>query len=150
MGARGAIENLMTRYTELLDEGDFDALGAMFTHGEVVIEGGPHSGLHARGAVDAAELWRSIVQLDAHGRTGTRHLTGNVFIEVDKERGTAVGRCYFCVLQQTATLSLQAVAAGGYHDTYRNIDGTWWFHTRRIVCDQTGDLTQHMEGSRPS
>lgn len=149
MGARGHIENLMTRYTELLDEGDFDGLGALFAHGEVTIVGGPHDGLRAAGAVDAAGMWRSIVQLDEAGCTGTRHFIGNVFVEADEAGGTAIGRCYFCVLQQTASLSLQPVAAGAYHDTYRTVDGAWVFATRRIICDQTGNLTQHMEGSRP-
>jgi hypothetical protein len=36
------------------------------------------------------------------------------------------------------------VACGGYHDRYEVIDARWRFRARRIVCDQVGDLSQHM------
>ena len=61
MGERGAIENAMVLYTEALDGGAFEALGELFEHGSVTIEGGPHSGRHANGAQEVAELYRSIV-----------------------------------------------------------------------------------------
>jgi len=82
--ARGAIENVMVLYTEALDEGAFDSLGELFADGSVTIEGGPHSGRYASGAVDVAGLYRSIVALDPQGGvTGTRHFISNIFVEVD-------------------------------------------------------------------
>jgi hypothetical protein len=144
MSERGAIENLMALYTEALDSGDFAALGDLFEHGSVTIEGGPHSGRQAAGNASVAELYRSIVALDDHGLTGTRHFITNIFIEIDKAAQNAIGRSYFAVTQQTAALPLQLVACGGYHDRYEVIDGRWRFRARRIVCDQVGDLSQHM------
>ena len=71
MGDRGAIENLMVLYTEALDGGAFERLGELFEHGDVTIEGGPHSGRQARGAITVADLYRSIVALDPEfGLTG--------------------------------------------------------------------------------
>jgi hypothetical protein len=144
MSERGAIENLMALYTEALDEGDFPALGDLFEHGSVTIEGGPHSGRQAAGNASVADLYRSIVALDENGLTGTRHFITNIFVEIDKAGRNAIGRSYFAVTQQTNALPLQLVACGGYHDRYEVIEGKWHFRARRIVCDQVGDLSQHM------
>ena len=145
MGDRGAIENVMVLYTEALDAGVFEALGELFEHGSVTIEGGPHDGRQASGAHDVADLYRSIVALDPEqGVTGTRHFITNIFIEIDEGRHNAIGRSYFAVTQQTRALPLQVVACGGYHDRYELIEARWRFRARRIVCDQVGDLSQHM------
>jgi hypothetical protein len=145
MTGRGAIENIMVLYTEALDGGSFETLGELFEHGSVTIEGGPHSGRHASGAQDVADLYRSIVALDPEsGLTGTRHFITNIFIEVDEAGRNAIARSYFAVTQQTAALPLQLVACGGYHDRFEVVDARWHFRARRIVCDQVGDLSQHM------
>ena len=145
MTGRGAIENIMVLYTEALDSGAFETLGELFEYGSVTIEGGPHSGRHASGAHDVADLYRSIVALDPEfGVTGTRHFITNIFIEIDEAGRNAIARSYFAVTQQTAALPLQLVACGGYHDRYEVIDARWRFRARRIVCDQVGDLSQHM------
>ncbi|MEO5839740.1 MAG: nuclear transport factor 2 family protein [Acidimicrobiales bacterium] len=145
MNARGIIENVMVLYTEALDGGAFEALGDLFEHGSVTIEGGPHSGRHASGARDVADLYRSIVALDPEFRvTGTRHFISNIFVEIDEAGRTAIARSYFAVTQQTTALPLQLVACGGYHDRYEVADAQWRFRERRIVCDQVGNLSQHM------
>ena len=145
VAGRGAIENVMVLYTEALDGGAFEALGELFEHGSVTIEGGPHSGRHATGAQDVADLYRSIVALDPEfGVTGTRHFITNTFIEIDEAGRNAIARSYFAVTQQTTALPLQLVACGGYHDRYEVIDARWRYRARRIVCDQVGDLSQHM------
>jgi hypothetical protein len=145
MNERGAIENAMVLYTEFLDGAAFDALGALFEHGSVTIEGGPHSGRHGEGADEVAELYRSIVALDPDlGVTGTRHFITNIFIEIDGTGHSAMARSYFAVTQQTAALPLQLVACGGYHDRFEAIDAQWRFRARRNVCDQVGNLSQHM------
>jgi hypothetical protein len=145
MTGRGAIENVMVLYTEALDSGAFETLGELFEYGSVTIEGGPHSGRHASGANDVADLYRSIVALDPEfGVTGTRHFITNIFIEIDEAGRNAIARSYFAVTQQTTALPLQLVACGGYHDRYEVIDARWRFRARRIVCDQVGDLSQHM------
>jgi len=145
MDQRGAIENLMVLYTEALDGGAFEALGELFEHGSVTIEGGPHSGREARGATAVADLYRSIVALDPEfGSTGTRHFISNIFVDIGDSAQEAIGRSYFAVTQQTTALPLQLVACGGYHDRFERVGGRWRFGARRIVCDQVGDLTQHM------
>ncbi|HUP72222.1 MAG TPA: nuclear transport factor 2 family protein [Acidimicrobiales bacterium] len=145
MSERGAIENAMVLYTEALDGGAFETLGELFEHGSVTIEGGPHSGRQASGAHEVADLYRSIVALDPDlGLTGTRHFITNIFIEIDGAGRNAIARSYFAVTQQTAALPLQLVACGGYHDRFEVIAAQWRFRARRIVCDQVGNLSQHM------
>lgn len=139
---RGEIENLMALYTEALDGARFADLGVLFAHATVTIEGGPQHGSSAEGETAVAGLYASIVAVDADGQANTRHFITNVFVTVDAD--AAVGRSYFAVTQQTADLPLQIVACGAYHDSYQLAHGQWRFATRHIVCDQVGNLTQHM------
>ena len=145
MSDRGAIENLMVLYTEALDGGAFEPLGELFEHGSVTIEGGPHSGRQAAARTAVAELYRSIVALDPDlGVTGTRHFITNIFIEIDDAGRNAIGRSYFAVTQQTTALPLQLVACGGLSRSLRSDRRHVALRARRIVCDQVGDLSQHM------
>ncbi len=144
MDDRGAIENLMARYAEALDGARFDELGRIFAGGSVHITGGPQDGSEAAGEGPVADLYRSIVAVDGSGSPGTRHFLTNFDIEIDDAAGTATGRSYFAVTQATRTLPLQIVACGAYHDTYKRSDGTWAFERRHIVCDQVGELAEHM------
>jgi 3-phenylpropionate/cinnamic acid dioxygenase small subunit len=144
MTSQDEIANLMARYAEALDGARFDELGALFRRGEVSIEGGPHSGRSAAGAEAVASLYRDIVVVDeATGRTGTRHFISNFLIESD-ELQSASARSYFAVTQQTVTLPLQIVACGAYQDTFARHEDAWIFRSRRIICDQAGELGEHM------
>lgn len=143
---RGEIENLMVLYTEALDGARFAELGELFARGSVTIHGGPHSGLSAVGRRQVESLYESIVALDANGATGTRHFISNIYVAIDGDR--ARGRSYWAVTQQTAALALQLVACGAYHDEFTKDSDRWWFADRLIICDQVGDLSQHMLPSR--
>jgi hypothetical protein len=144
MDDRGAIANLMASYAEALDTARFEDLGRIFAHGAVAITGGPQDGSVAEGETDVAALYRSIVALDENGRPGTRHFITNFVIEVAESDDSAVGRSYFAVKQQTVTLPLQIVACGAYRDNFARIDGVWAFERRHILCDQVGELKEHM------
>ena len=56
----------------------------------------------------------------------------------------ASARSYYTVFQQVHDLPLQSIIAGRYHDTFQCIDGRWWFDTRIILVDLTGDLGRHL------
>lgn len=132
----------MALYTEALDEARFADLGDLFATGTVTIEGGPHSGRVAHGRSEVSALYESIVAVDPEGRTGTRHFITNIYVKADGDEARA--RSYFAVTQQTPTLPLQIVACGAYHDLYRKHRGEWAFVDRLIVCDQVGNLEEHM------
>ena len=63
---------------------------------------------------------------------------------VDDEAGTATARTSYAVSQATDELPLQLIITGHYEDTFHRLGGTWWFDTRVMVIDQTGDLSHHL------
>jgi len=38
-------------------------------------------------------------------------------------------------------LSLQAIAVGRYHDTFKRVDGHWEFSVRELIITLAGDLS---------
>jgi len=140
--ARGQIENLLYRYAELIDEGRFDALGELFAHAELL---DPAGAVMARGACEATRNFERSARL--HPETGTprtKHVTTNLLVEVDEAAGTASCRSNYVVFQQTATLPLQPIITGHYHDRFEREGGRWRFASRRYFVDQVGDLSQHL------
>jgi hypothetical protein len=79
-----------------------------------------------------------------NGTPHTKHVTTNAIIEVDEGADAASARSYYTVMQQTKALPLQPIIAGRYHDTFKRIDGAWWFDTRIMFVDLMGDLSQHL------
>ncbi len=78
---------------------------------------------------------------DEDGTPKTRHVTTNIFIEVDEQAGTAVGRAYFTVFQCLPDFPLQAIAAGRYRDRFERRSGRWRFIGRRVLTDFFGDVS---------
>lgn len=133
-----AIRNLLGTYCEVMDAGDWQALGALLAHAELQDE---HGRVIARGATAVADLWSRMVRR-YDGSPRTRHLVTGPVIEVDGE--TAVCRSSFAVLQQVMGGPLQLVAAGRYRDTFATTDGRWHFTSRQFFLDQEGDMSRHM------
>lgn len=135
------IRNLLGRYTECMDLGDFDGLASLFTEAVMTDFEGREigRGFDAIKAnyVDGTQLY--------DGRPGTKHVTTNVQIEVDEDAGTAVAKSAYVVFQATPKLALQPIITGRYHDDFaRGADGTWHFSVRRFAVDTVGDLSQHL------
>lgn len=135
-----AIENLIARYAELVDDGDFAGLGALLA--DAVFVGG---GEPVRGSAAIEEMFRETVVVHDDGTPRTQHVTTNVVVEVDEHAGTAVARSYVTVLQALPELPLQTIAAGRYHDRFaRGEDGRWRFAERRVRITLVGDLSRHI------
>ncbi|MEU1282683.1 nuclear transport factor 2 family protein [Kitasatospora sp. NPDC005856] len=135
-----AIENLIARYAELVDDGDFAGLGALLADAVFVGSGAP-----VRGAAAIEAMFRETLLVYADGTPRTQHVTSNVAVEVDEPAGTAVARSYVTVLQALPELPLQAVAAGRYHDRFaRGEDGRWRFVERRVRITLAGDVSRHL------
>ena len=143
------VEHLLHRYAEAIDAGDFTAVGELFRHGRIAGGGADQeqgSTTLAEGAAAVAAFYRSLVRLYDDGTPRTRHVITNAVVEVDSEAGTATSRSSYTVFQATDTLPLQAIITGRYRDTFRLVDGTWWFESRTMYADLTGDLSQHLQG----
>jgi len=139
------IENLLYTYAERIDAGDLDGVAELFTHGRIHGQenGPPETVFEGRDAVRA--LYEMATRIyDDTGTPKTKHLTTNARIEVDDETGTATARTNYAVTQATDDLPLQVIITGHYRDTFQRIAGRWWFDTRVMFIDQTGDLSHHL------
>ncbi len=145
MDSSREIENLLYTYADRIDRGDFDSVAELFTHGRIegVEGGGPETVFEGRDRVRA--LYGMTTRIHAEtGTPRTKHLCTNAIIEVDEEAGTATAQSNYLVCQATPELPLQVVVTGRYRDRFRRIDGRWWFDTRTMYVDQSGDLSHHL------
>jgi 3-phenylpropionate/cinnamic acid dioxygenase small subunit len=135
-----AITNLLYRYAELIDAGDFAGVSDLFAHADVKVGG---EVLH--GAEPMLALWTAHTKLHADGTPRTKHVVTNPIVEIAEDRRTASARSYYTVLQATGIVPLQVIAAGRYHDTFEKVDGRWRFATRDYsLLDLLGDVRDHL------
>jgi 3-phenylpropionate/cinnamic acid dioxygenase small subunit len=136
------IANLLYRYAELMDAGKLEATAELFRHARIKSGAGGEL-LDSAGML---ERWRQMVKIHPCGTPRTKHVVTNPIIEVDETAGTASCRSYYTVLQATAVLPLQVIAAGRYHDEFERADGKWRFSYRDYTLfDLQGDLSDHLK-----
>jgi 3-phenylpropionate/cinnamic acid dioxygenase small subunit len=139
------IQDLLHTYAERIDAGDFDGVADLFEHGRIHgREGGP-PGTVFEGRDQVRALYEMTTRLHEDGTPRTRHVTTNSIIEADDEGGTARARSSYTVFQATPELPLQPIICGRYGDTFHVVDGAWWFDTRTMYVDLTGDLSHHLK-----
>ena len=130
-----AVTELLYRYAELIDSGDFDGVGELLGRGTF---------MGVAGGASIAKLFATTTRrFPEHGNTPrTRHLVQNPIVEVDGD--TATARSTFCVIQQTDVVALQPIVVGRYSDTFaRNADG-WYFTERTVEIQMVGDVSDHL------
>jgi 3-phenylpropionate/cinnamic acid dioxygenase small subunit len=138
--AHEAVRNLLGRYCELMDAGDWEGLADLLADAVLTDDRGREA---ARGRTGVLRMYGDGT-ITYDGSPRTRHLTTNPVIEVDEGAGTATARSSFVVFQATDALSLQPIAAGRYRDRFARRDGEWVFTERSFALDQVGDLSQHL------
>ncbi|MFJ9537611.1 nuclear transport factor 2 family protein [Streptomyces sp. NPDC101225] len=134
-----AVTNLIARYAELVDTGDFAGVGALFADAVFIGSGAPLEGGEA-----VERMLRNTVILYEDGTPRTHHVTTNVTVEVDGAAGTAAARSYVTIFQAVPGLPLQSIAAGRYTDRFVRRDGRWRFAERRVGIHLAGDLSHHL------
>jgi 3-phenylpropionate/cinnamic acid dioxygenase small subunit len=137
--AHEEIRNLLGRYCELMDAGDFEGVAELLAHATLRDE---HGNEVAAGHDGVLALYGATIL--HHGSPRTRHLTTNTILEVDDAADTATARSAFVVLQATDALALQPIIAGRYRDRFERVDGAWRFAERAFAVDLVGDLSQHL------
>jgi len=139
-----AICNLLYRYAELIDDGDFEGVASLFANARIVTSAGVIEGYDGVLAMYTNSTRRHANQLapQAKGRPLTQHVISNPIVEVDGI--TATARSRFTVLQQTPDLPLQVIIAGRYRDRFDCVYGQWRFTEREIQTELYGDLSQHL------
>jgi hypothetical protein len=139
--ARGSIENLLYRYAELIDAGDYEGIGELFAHGRIADEGGTPM---ATGAEAVTKLYYTTTRKYDDGTPKTQHILTNPLVEFGADGTTATCRSRFTVLQQTDLLPLQPIISGAYVDSFESVDGTWRYTEKRMCMRLFGDLSQHL------
>ena len=135
------IQNLLHRYSDAVDRGDFDAVGALFRHADVYFPGDEEPAVKA-GTGDFGKHLHEWTRIDpATGNPGTRHLCTNPIIDFD-DPNHARCQTYFVVFQAAEGLPLQPIITGSYHDRFEKVDGEWRYtcllYTSPSPRDQRG------------
>ncbi len=131
---------MIAAYAERLDAGDLDGVAALFEHGSFRSARG---GAPLVGAAAVRRMYDPVI-LYEDGTPRTKHVLGNIEVDVDERAGTATARCTFTVFQGAPGTALQAVLAGRYHDRFERRDGAWHFVERTVHPDLMGELSRHM------
>ncbi|MEU8994718.1 nuclear transport factor 2 family protein [Streptomyces caniferus] len=134
-----AVANLVARYAELVDDGDFAGLGVLLADATFTGSGAP-----VRGREAIEKMFRDTLIVYSDGTPRTHHVTSNLAIEVDEQAGTAVSRSYVTVMQALPELPLQPIAGGRYHDRFERRNGRWCFPERRVRINLVGDVSHHL------
>lgn len=138
---RLAITDLLYRYAELIDAGDFDGVGRLFSRGAL---GAPGSS-KITGAAAIAKLFAATTRRYPEGAPRTRHLVLNAVVEITSgEARTATSRSTFCVVQATGSGQLAPIVVGRYHDTFALDDDGWYFASRDMDVELVGDVSAHL------
>ncbi len=135
---RAAITELIYRYAELIDAGDFDGVGGLLDRASF---GGPRTPAVA-GARTIAGLFAMTTKRFECGTPKTRHLVLNPIVEIDGAIATA--RSTFCVVQATARIALQPIVIGRYFDAFSKDEQGWYFTQRIADVEMTGDVSDHL------
>ncbi|MCW2546861.1 MAG: hypothetical protein JWN96_1321 [Mycobacterium sp.] len=134
-----AITNLLSRYAELIDNGEFEAIGELFAHATVTAD---DQGTWT-GAAEVTAMYNDFTRKHSDGTPRTKHVITNHIVQLD---GPDAGRCrsYFTVFMNTPTLPLQPIVAGRYADEFARIDGVWCYVRRRMTVEFVGNVSEHL------
>jgi 3-phenylpropionate/cinnamic acid dioxygenase small subunit len=142
MSPEAEITNLLHRYAEYMDSGDFARAASMFEHAVLRVGADDDATTDAAGML---QFWTNLVIRYRDGTPRTKHVVTNPIIEVEENFGIATCRSYYTVLQQTDDFPLQVIVSGRYHDRFERVDGNWRFSYRDYsMMDLIGDLSHHL------
>jgi hypothetical protein len=135
------VRNLLGRYTERIDAGDFEGVGALFASGRLATDDGT---VLAAGAAEGAAYYAKGTRL--HGATPrTKHLVIDTVLEPGADGASMVARSSYLVLQAVdGAVALQPIIAGRYVDSFERAGDDWTWVERRFTVDLLGDLSHHL------
>jgi SnoaL-like domain len=142
---RGDATELLARYAELIDAGDFAGIGRLLA--DAVIEDAAGNRV-AAGAEEIEQLFAATTRRHHDGTPMTAHVITNVIVEA-LDSGELEMRSRFTVFQATPTLPLQAVVVGRYEDRVAPGPNGWRFVRRRMIPERWGDVGEHLTFTPP-
>ncbi|MGI9126269.1 MAG: nuclear transport factor 2 family protein [Mycobacterium sp.] len=135
---RSEIQHLIYRYAELIDAGDFDAVGRLL--GRAAFGGARTATIS--GAANISGLFAMTTRRFEDGTPNTRHLVLNPIVDIEGD--TAGARSTFCVVQATGRLPLQPIVVGRYYDVFGRDQEGWHFTERIADVEMVGDVSDHL------
>ncbi len=135
MTSKLEVHELLYRYAELIDAGDFDGVGQLLGRGTF-------AGVAGAEAIAALFATTTRRHPEAGNTPRTRHLVLNPIVDINGDSATA--RSTFCVVQQTETVALQPIVVGRYADTFARDDAGWYFVERQVDVEMVGDVSAHL------
>ncbi len=135
-----AVTELLYRYAELIDAGDFDGVGQLLARATFA---GTRSA-STSGVDSIAKLFAMTTRRypDHDNTPRTRHLVLNPIVDVEDR--TATARSTFCVIQNTETVPLRPIVVGRYFDSFSCDDDGWYFTARQVDVEMIGDISAHL------
>jgi hypothetical protein len=141
--ARTAIENLMFRYAECIDGGDFDGIGELFARARILAADGE---LQGEGRDGVRGIYDRSTKLYEDGTPMTQHVTTNLILNLGDGGRTASVRSRFTVMMALPDFPLQAIITGYYEDQFAWDDESGWHFTERKMKPKLlGDLSRHLK-----
>lgn len=137
------IQNMLNRYSDAVDRGDFEKVGQMFREADVYFPGEEQPSIR-KGTGDFAKHLRKWTRVFPDtGNPKTRHLCVNPIIDFD-DASHARCQTYFVVFQAAEGLPLQPIITGTYLDRLEKRSDDWVFTERRELVGQIGNLSAHL------
>jgi 3-phenylpropionate/cinnamic acid dioxygenase small subunit len=136
-----AVTNLLYRYAELIDAGDYEGIGEHLQHAVITTDG---SDQEISGAAAIAGMYHASTRKYENGTPLTKHVITNPIVEVADGGLTATVRSYYTVFQKTPDTPLQPIINGHYRDEFAKVDGEWRYTRRHMGVDYLGDLSRHL------
>ncbi len=141
--ARTEIENLMYRYAEAIDGGDFEAIGELFAKGRML---GPDGEVSGEGTEQVIAIYDRSTRVYEDGTPKTQHVTTNLHIEFAADGRSAQVRSRFTVIQGLPDFPLQPIITGHYSDQFAWTEEDGWHFTERWMRPVLlGDLSRHLK-----
>ena len=135
-----AITNLLYRYAELIDAGDYEGIGAHLAHAVITTDGSDHETRGGRGGGDVPR---------DHPEVRERHAVDQARDHQPdrrRRRRRALGNLPLVLhrLAEGGDAPLRPIITGRYRDEFEKVDGEWRFSRRHMGVDQVGDLSLHL------
>ena len=131
--AKDGIRETMARYCHALDACDFAGVAALFA------EDGIWTANYGTvtGRAEITSFLAAVVPTKGNGPQ-RKHYICNSVITVDGE--TATAHSDYLIIRESGD-GLIPVMGGTYRDTFRQIDGRWYYNRKTLVHDIVGNMS---------
>lgn len=137
---RAEIIELLARYAEAVDNGDFNAVGELLSDATLF---DPAGNRIASGAEEITALFNATTKRHEDGTPRTAHLITNAIVDAIDDN-TVELRARFLVVQEAEGVPLQPIVVGRYVDRVERRDGRWRFVARRMSPEFWGNTSAHL------